>query len=63
MRGTTAATTTACHFFIGISGDFVLAIDFFADEKKANSKNGGNNQRLPHNKMPGSIFRLTVSCS
>jgi hypothetical protein len=42
MRGTTAATTTACHFSIGISGDLVLAIDFFADEKKAKAYNGDN---------------------
>jgi hypothetical protein len=31
-----------------VGGDFVLPMDFFADEKKAKAKNDDDGQRLPH---------------
>ncbi len=41
---------------MGIGGDFVLSVDFFADEKKANAKNDDDGQRLPHDGMLIEIF-------
>jgi hypothetical protein len=47
VRGTPAATT-AGGLPMRVGGDFVLPMDFFADEKKAKAKNDDDGQRLPH---------------